>query len=152
MRRRVAIDGGDDVRPERLGNGRIVLERIRIGLADQLAGNVGPIEPLGDAVDHRGFERIVVENRGIDEGRKLRLGAGDGLRLVADAFPYRVDPIELEPCLMLRHDASGRLDLRVCSTGKGRHSPPPAPSPKAAFPGPQARGFDANVEVFPRTR
>ena len=133
MRCRIAVDGGDDVRPERLGDGAVVLERIRIGLADQLAGNVRAVEPLRDPVDHRGFERIVVEDRGIDEGRKLGFGPGDVLRLVADAFPYRVDRIELEPCLMLRHDVSGRLDPGCLAQVSGGIHPRQSRIPKASL-------------------
>src|SRR4029077_11805352 len=128
-------------------------ERFRIGLPDQLAGNVRPIEPLRDPMDNRGFERLVVAYRGIDEGRKLRLIAGDVLRLMADAFPYRVDRIELEPCLMLRHDASGRLDPGGCSTGKRRHSPPPAPGAEGrVFRASKRAVLILNVEVFARAR
>src|SRR6266567_2475079 len=135
----------EDAPPDPGGGMNVGLER-RGGAALEIIGEVLAValpQPMRQPV---GLDRVKAFEI------QHRLGAGDGLRLVADAFPYRVYGIELEPCLMLRHDASGRLDLRVCSTGKGRHSPPPASSPKAAFPGPQARGFDANVEVFPRTR
>ena len=41
----------------------IVLERVRVGLADQFGRDVGMIEPLGDAVDDRRFERVVMQDR-----------------------------------------------------------------------------------------
>src|SRR5262249_21470542 len=99
----IAIDGRDEIRPERLANRRLVLERVRIGLADQLAGNVRPIEPVRDAVDDRRLERIVMEDRGVNEGRKLRLVPGDVLGFAADALPNRVDGVELAAGRMLSH-------------------------------------------------
>ena len=54
-------------------------------------------------MDDGGLQRIVVEDRGVDEGGKLRLPTGDVLRLAADALPYRVDRVELAPGLMLGH-------------------------------------------------
>ena len=103
VRGRIAVDGGDEIRPERLADRRLVLERVRIGLADQLAGNIRAIEAVRDAMDDGGLQRIVVEDRGVDEGGKLRLPTGDVLRLAADALPYRVDRVELAPDLMLGH-------------------------------------------------
>ena len=71
-----------------------VVERIAIGLADQIARHVGIAEPLADAVNDRGLERVVVQDVLIDEGRELRLAARDVLRLAADARPDRIDLIE----------------------------------------------------------
>ena len=62
-----------DVGAERFAESRIVLERVRIGLADQFARHIRMVEPLGDPMHHRPLERVVMQDRGIDEARKLRL-------------------------------------------------------------------------------
>ena len=105
MRRRIAVDGRDDVGAEGFAERRLVLERVGIGLADQVAGNVGIAEPLADAVDDRGFQRVVVQDVFVDEGRELRLAARDVLRLAADARPDRIDLVEAlgGPRLILSH-------------------------------------------------
>ena len=77
-----------------LAEHRLFVERVAIGLADQVAGNVGIAEPLADAVDDRGFQRVVVQDVLIDEGGELRLAARDVLRLAADARPDRIDLVE----------------------------------------------------------
>ena len=59
------------------------------------------VEPLGDAVHHRVLERVVVQDRGIDEARKLRLAPHHLLGLVADARPDRIDLVELTDRLEL---------------------------------------------------
>ena len=63
VRRRIAVDGRHDVGAERFADRRLVLERVGIGLADQLAGDVGMVEPLGDAMHDRRFQRVVVQDR-----------------------------------------------------------------------------------------
>jgi len=69
----------------------IILERIRVGLPDQFARNIRMIEPLGDAVHHRGLEGVVMQDRRIDEAGKLRLAPRHVLGLVANACPDRLD-------------------------------------------------------------
>ena len=61
--RRVAVEGRDDVGAERLADLGLIFQRIGIGLPDQFARHVVMIEPFGDAVDDRGFERVVMQNR-----------------------------------------------------------------------------------------
>ena len=39
--RRIAVDGRDDVGAEDFADRRLVVERVAVGLADQIAGNVG---------------------------------------------------------------------------------------------------------------
>ena len=73
---------------------RIVLQRVRVGLADQFARHVRMVEPLGDAMHHRLLERVVMQDRGIDEARKLRLAPRHLLGFVADARPDRIDLVE----------------------------------------------------------
>ena len=91
---RIAVEGGDDVGAERLAERGLVVQRVAIGLADQIAGNVGVAEPLADAVNDRGLERVMVEDVLVDEGRELRLAARGILRLLADARPDRIDLVE----------------------------------------------------------
>ena len=45
--RRIAVEGRDDVGAEDFAERGLVVERVAIGLADQLAGHVGMVEPLG---------------------------------------------------------------------------------------------------------
>ena len=52
------------------------------------------IEPLGDAMHDRGLEPVMVQDRGIDEARKLGLAPHHVLGLVADARPDRIDRVE----------------------------------------------------------
>ena len=86
--------GRHDVGAERVAESRIVLQRVRIGLADQFARHVRMIEPLGDAMHHRVLERVVMQDRGIDEARKLGLAPRHLLGFVADARPDRIDLVE----------------------------------------------------------
>ena len=76
------------------------------------------IEPLGDAVHDRLLERVVMQDRRIDEARKLRLAPHHLLGLVADARPDRIDLVEpvygLE--LLLGH-GSLRLGCAMFTTG-----------------------------------
>ena len=106
--RRIAVEGGDDVGAEDFADRRLIVERVAIGLADQVAGHVGIAEPFADAVDHRRFQRVVVQDVLVDEGGKLRLAARDVLRLTADARPDRIDLVEAlgRPRLKLSHIGS----------------------------------------------
>ena len=106
MRRRVAVDHRDDVGAEGFAERRLVVERVRIGLPDQFGRDVGMVEPLGDPVHHRLFERVVVQDGRIDEARELRLAPHHVFRLMAHARPDRIDLVERvdEPGVMLGHD------------------------------------------------
>ena len=53
VRGRIAVDRRDDIRAEGIADRRVVLQRVRVGLADQFARDVRMIEPLGDAVNDR---------------------------------------------------------------------------------------------------
>ena len=61
--RRIAVDGRGNVGAEAFADRRLVLERVRIGLPDQFARQRRVIEPLGQPVNHRRFERVVMQNR-----------------------------------------------------------------------------------------
>jgi len=58
---------------------------VLVDLADQCAGRVGMIEPVGDAVDHRAFEGLVIEHGAGEERRRHRIVARRLLRFDADA-------------------------------------------------------------------
>ena len=113
MGRRIAVDGRHEIGAERLGERRNVLERLGIGLPDQLAGQRRMVEPLGQPIDHGRFERVVVQNGRIDEGGKLRLAAYRLFRLATDARPYRIDGIEGRLGLMLRHRIVSRSTAKT---------------------------------------
>ena len=102
---RIAIDGGDDIGTEGFAERRLVLKRVVIGLADQVGGYVGVVEPLADAMRDRCLERVVVQNVFVDKGGELRLAARDVFRFAADARPDRIDFVEgpCGPCLILSH-------------------------------------------------
>ncbi len=85
-----------------------VLERIGIGLADQVARYRGMIEPLAEPMGDGGFQRVVMQNGRIDKGRELGL-ATDGLfSLAAEPRPDRIDRVESRLRLLLRHRMSPR--------------------------------------------
>jgi len=67
------------------------------------------IEPLGEAMRNRRLERIVMQNRRIDEGGELRLTAHSLFGLAAKARPNRIDRVERRLSLRLRHRISPRL-------------------------------------------
>ena len=96
---RIAVDGRDDVGAERIADRGLGLERIGISLPDQFGGDVSMIEPLGDAMHHRRFQRVVMQDGGIDEGRELGLGADDVFGLVAHLRPDRVDFLDRIACV-----------------------------------------------------
>ena len=102
---RIAIDGGDDIGTENLAKRRLVLERVVIGLTDQIGRHVRMSKPLADAVSDRSFELVVMENVFVDESSELRLAARNVLRFAADTHPDRIDFIEAPcgPCLILSH-------------------------------------------------
>ena len=102
---RIAVERRDDVGAERLAELRLVLQRVGIGLPDQFGRHVGMVEPLADPVHHRRLQRVVVQDRGIDEGADLGLAPDHILGLGADLGPDRIDLLEgrLGPGLLLRH-------------------------------------------------
>ena len=68
--RGIAIGDGHDVGAERLADRRIARDRIVEDLADQRGGDIGVVEPRGDAMGDRAFERLVVEDGGHQERRR----------------------------------------------------------------------------------
>ena len=68
------------------------------------------VEAASQPMDHGRFERVVVQDGRIDEGRELRLATHDILGLAADPRPDRIDLIERRLCLMLRHGLSPEND------------------------------------------
>ena len=119
--RRIAVEHRDDVGAERLADLRLVLQRVGIGLPDQFGRDVGMVEPLADAMHHRRLQRVVVQDRGIDEGADLGLAADHVLGLVADLGPDRIDLLDrrlrtCECCCAM--DRLSRLRGRGSSTGR----------------------------------
>src|SRR5580658_9731740 len=101
--RRIAIDGRHEIGAKRLAERRNILERLGIGLPDQLARHRRMVEPLGQPIDHSRFQGVVVQNGRVDEGGELRLAPYGLFRLATDARPYRIDGIEGRLGLLLRH-------------------------------------------------
>ena len=92
--RRVAVVDRGDVAAERLADLRILDERFLEGEADDLGADDTVVEPLGDAVDDRVFQPVVIEDRRVDEARDRRLGGDDRLGLTLDLGPDRIDLAE----------------------------------------------------------
>ena len=129
---RIAIDGRDDVGAERVADRRFGFERVGISLPDQFGGDVGVIEPLADAMHHRSFQRVVMQDRGIDEGGELGLGADDVFGFGAQLRPDRVDLLDRirALALLVGHDAPDGIGSGFelsRSTDKGGKRLMPAP-------------------------
>ena len=61
------------------------------------------IKPLGQPVNHRRFERVVMQDRRIDESAELGLAPHGFLGLAPDPCPDRINLIEGQFRLMLCH-------------------------------------------------
>ena len=68
--RRIAVGGRHEVGAEGFADRGNVLERVGIGLPDQFARHRGMVEPIGQPMDDRRFERVVVQDGRIDEGAR----------------------------------------------------------------------------------
>jgi hypothetical protein len=68
-------------------------------VADDVGAEIRMAEPLGDAMDHRFFQGLVVEDRRIEEGRQQRIALGGLARLVAHRRPDRIDRLQLAATL-----------------------------------------------------
>src|SRR5215813_8423852 len=121
---RIALDRGDDVGAKHLADARLVFQRIRIGLADQFAGDLDVIEPLRQAMHDRRLERVVMQDRRIDEAGDLGLATHRLFRLVADAPPGRIDRAERGLGPMLCHDGFQRdLSHPIIARPRSRGDP-----------------------------
>ena len=60
-RRGIAIVDGDQIGAERIAEIRLVAQRLVIGLTDQIARQRRMIQPLGNAMDHRIFQPLVMQ-------------------------------------------------------------------------------------------
>jgi hypothetical protein len=87
---RIAVDRRDDIGAKRIPYRRLVFERVSISLADQLGRDLRTVETLGNAVNDRRLQRVVMQNRRIDESRELGLAPCDLLGLAEDSGPDRV--------------------------------------------------------------
>ena len=114
--RGIAVVDCDQVGAERIAEIGFVAQRLVKGLADQVARQRRMIEPLGDPMDHRILEALVMQHGRIDEGSKLGLAADDVLRLAPDAIPDRIERGELRTLridLMHCHDCSRKFACLV---------------------------------------
>src|SRR5581483_7662156 len=108
MGRRVAVAGRHDVGAENLAERGFVPQRVHVRLPDQTAGQGRMVEPLRQPVDYRGLERVVMQDRRVDEARQFGLAADDLLGLAPNACPNRINRIERRLCLILRHSTLSR--------------------------------------------
>ena len=106
--RGIALGDRHDIGADRVADRGFGLECLVEGMADQLAGDIGVVEPRGDAVRDRLFEPVVVEHGRENERRELRRVARDLFRFLADARPYRIEAAKAlcELGLMLGHGIS----------------------------------------------
>src|SRR6185295_9708556 len=106
--RGIAIESRHDVGAKRETDRWIALERVAIGLPDQLRRDVGMVEPLGHTMHDGSFERVMMQNGRIDEGCELSLAADHFLGLATDARPNRIDLAEgiCRFCLLSGHHDS----------------------------------------------
>ena len=81
---RIAVRDRHDVGAERLSDRAVDLEHVVEGLADQLARQGRMLEPVGDALCDRLFERVVVEHSREDKTRERRL-AGSVIAIIPTA-------------------------------------------------------------------
>src|SRR6478736_3378760 len=101
----VAVQRRDDICTKGIADRRLVFERVGVGLADQFGRDLWTIETLGHAVNDRRLQRVVMQNRRIDERRQLGLASCDLLGLTTDARPDRVYLIQPSGShLLLGHD------------------------------------------------
>src|SRR3974390_654330 len=101
----VTVDGRNYIGAKAFAELRLILERVVIGLPDQIGGDVGMIEPLRDAMHGRVFETIVMQDVLIHEGGEFGLAPRHLFRLSADARPYGIDFIDRRglPRLLVSH-------------------------------------------------
>ena len=101
----VAVQRRDDICTKGIADRRLVFERVGVGLADQFGRDLRTIKTLGNAVNDRRLQRVVMQNRRIDERRELGLAPCDLLGLATDARPDRVYLIQPSGShLLLGHD------------------------------------------------
>ena len=89
--RGIAVVDGDEVGAEGVADVGLFAQRLVIGLADQVAGERGMIEPLGQAMHHRVLETLVMQHGRVDEGGELGFAADDVFALAADTIPDRIE-------------------------------------------------------------
>ena len=65
-------------------------DRLGEGLADQRGGDVAIVEARGDPIGDRALQRLMVEDRGHQEGGELGLAPHRLLRLLADPREQRI--------------------------------------------------------------
>lgn len=92
---RITVVNGLDIDAQHASPFRPVIQHILEGLAQKHGLHVGMIEEFTDTVDHTFFERPVIEDRRIKEGRKQRILCRGATRLMQQAAPDRIDDRQL---------------------------------------------------------
>ena len=90
----VAVVDGGDVDAHRLADRRVVGKRLGEGAAQDLGADHVVVEALGDPVDDRVLEPLVIEHRRMDEARHGGLGPDDGFRVALHLEPDRIDAVQ----------------------------------------------------------
>ena len=90
----VAVEHGDEVGADRLDDGGLASEHFEIGLADDVAGHLLPVEPVGQTLDDGVLEAVLVEDGAEHETRDFGLAADDFLSFDADLREHRIDIAE----------------------------------------------------------
>ena len=107
----IAVIDGDEVGAEGVADVGIVAQRLVIGLADQVAGQCGMIEPVGQAMHHRMFEPVVMQHCRENEGGEFRLAADDVLGFATNALPNRIERAQLADLRIDVVHGHGRFSL-----------------------------------------
>jgi hypothetical protein len=106
---RIAIEDRDDIGAKRLADRRITADKVEIGLADKLAGKFRVAETCGEAMDDRGLECYLIENRGKGDARHIGLVARHLFGFDPKPFEDRVtrrDACDLDCTLDEIHETS----------------------------------------------
>ena len=110
--RGIAIRDRHDVGVERFADRGVARDRLLEGLADQRGGKIAMVEPRGDAMRHRAFERVVIENVDGEKQRELWLAPRRLFRFLTDARKQRIGASNPDDPggQTLRHDETPKLD------------------------------------------
>jgi len=92
----IAVEHGENVGAEGVGDRRVGLQHARIGVGDGVGAEVGMVESRGDAMDDRPLQRLVMQHVGEQEAGEIRLAAHGVLRIRADAREQRVLALEID--------------------------------------------------------
>ena len=107
---RIAIEDGEQVDPDRLGDRGIVPQHFAKGLLEESSRNIVKSEPGCDPVQDGVFQLFVVEHIGVGERRQAGFGRQHRARLGSHARKDRLAGCELDDLsgYALHHYASPR--------------------------------------------